>query len=239
MTGEELKRIIGANIARLRREHHMTQAELAERINYSDKAVSKWERGESMPDVLTLMTLAGELDTDVNTLLTQPGGAPPAWEPEQESHGPEAPDMDSTPQTTQEENRSYKRMPGLSGGKELDRVLIQKLSSALVWVVALFLFFVLDSFQLKYSWMVFILAVMANAIVLLSLRAAWRMYGINRFLVSVIMWTALVMIYLILLFSTGNNVWRILPMGLVGQSAILFWFKLFPHPRNKKEDTHE
>lgn len=147
--------------------------------------------------------------------------------------------MDSTPQTTQEENRSYKRMPGLSGGKELDRGLIQKLSSALVWVVALFLFFVLDSFQLKYSWMVFILAVMANAIVLLSLRAAWRMYGINRFLVSVIMWTALVMIYLILLFSTGNNVWRILPMGLVGQSAILFWFKLFPHPRNKKEDTHE
>lgn len=239
MTGEELKRIIGANIARLRREHHMTQAELAERINYSDKAVSKWERGESMPDVLTLMTLAGELDTDVNTLLTQPGGAPPAWEPEQESHGSEAPDMDSTHQTTQEENRSYKRMPGLSGGKELDRGLIQKLSSALVWVVALFLFLVLDSFQLKYSWMVFILAVMANAIVLLSLRAAWRMYGINRFLVSVIMWTALVMIYLILLFSTGNNVWRILPMGLVGQSAILFWFKLFPHPGDKKEDTHE
>ena len=54
MNNEELKSRVGANIARLRRERGLTQAELAERINYSDKAVSKWERAESLPDVLTL-----------------------------------------------------------------------------------------------------------------------------------------------------------------------------------------
>ena len=58
MTNEELKARIGANIARLRKQKRMTQAELAERLNYSDKAVSKWGRAESMPDVLTLMQLA-------------------------------------------------------------------------------------------------------------------------------------------------------------------------------------
>ena len=68
MNNEELKTIVGANLARLRKDRGMTQAELAERINYSDKAVSKWERGESLPDVLTLLSLAKELGTDLNTL---------------------------------------------------------------------------------------------------------------------------------------------------------------------------
>ena len=68
MTNEELKVAVGSSIARLRREKGMTQAELAERINYSDKAVSKWERGESLPDVLTLLNLAQQLGTDLNTL---------------------------------------------------------------------------------------------------------------------------------------------------------------------------
>ena len=44
MNNEELKNRVGANIARLRKSRGLTQAELAERINYSDKAVSKWER---------------------------------------------------------------------------------------------------------------------------------------------------------------------------------------------------
>ena len=72
MTNEELKIRIGANIARLRKQSRMTQAELAERLNYSDKAVSKWERAESMPDVLTLVQLAELFDVTVNDLLVDP-----------------------------------------------------------------------------------------------------------------------------------------------------------------------
>ncbi len=52
------KRIIAKNITELRKSVSLTQAELAESINYSDKAVSKWERGESIPDVLVMKQLA-------------------------------------------------------------------------------------------------------------------------------------------------------------------------------------
>jgi transcriptional regulator with XRE-family HTH domain len=55
---EDLRRIIADNISLLRNEKNMTQLELAEILNYSDKAVSKWERGESIPDVITLKAIA-------------------------------------------------------------------------------------------------------------------------------------------------------------------------------------
>ena len=45
----------------------------SQRINYSDKAISKWERGESVPDVITLMLLAKEFDTSINELVTVHG----------------------------------------------------------------------------------------------------------------------------------------------------------------------
>ena len=58
MNDEKLKNQLGANIVTYRKRSGLTQAKLAEQLNYSDKAVSKWERGESMPDVLTLVQLA-------------------------------------------------------------------------------------------------------------------------------------------------------------------------------------
>ena len=58
MNDEKLKSQLGSNIAQYRKSSGMTQAKLAEQLNYSDKAVSKWERGESMPDVVTLVQLA-------------------------------------------------------------------------------------------------------------------------------------------------------------------------------------
>ena len=55
---EELKDIIAANLIRLRQGAGLTQLQLAEMLNYSDKAVSKWERGESIPDLRVLIQLA-------------------------------------------------------------------------------------------------------------------------------------------------------------------------------------
>ena len=69
MNDEKLKKQLGANIVTFRKRIGLTQAKLAERLNYSDKAVSKWERGESMPDVLTLVQLAELFDTTVDELL--------------------------------------------------------------------------------------------------------------------------------------------------------------------------
>ena len=221
MNNEELKSRVGANIARLRRDRGLTQAELAERINYSDKAVSKWERAESLPDVLTLISLAEQLGTDLNTLTGLPAAPQPEPEPVPEPAAPEIP-----PEPEKPAKKRY----------TADRGVIQKLSSILVWVVALFLYMVLDEFGIKNLWLLFVVAVPANAIVLLSLRSAWKLYGWNRFLISVIMWGFLLVIYLLLLLTAKVNVWKILPMGLLGQAAIILWFKMF---RPVKEDSHE
>ena len=54
----DLKSVIARNIVELRKSANWTQAELAQKLNYSDKAVSKWERAESTPDVEVLKNMA-------------------------------------------------------------------------------------------------------------------------------------------------------------------------------------
>ncbi|MGI5919483.1 MAG: helix-turn-helix domain-containing protein, partial [Christensenellales bacterium] len=54
----ELRSVIARNIAELRKSASWTQAELAQKLNYSDKTVSKWERAESTPDVDVLKNMA-------------------------------------------------------------------------------------------------------------------------------------------------------------------------------------
>ena len=226
MNNEELKLRVGSNIARLRRERGLTQAELAERINYSDKAVSKWERAESLPDVLTLLNLAEQLGTDLNTLT---GCAPEIPEPEPMPEPAPEPEPEPVPEPEPAVKKLARRYTA-------DKTVIQKLSSILVWVVALFLYMVLDAFGVKNLWLLFVVAVPVNAIVLLSLRSAWKLYGWNRILISIIMWGFLLTIYLLLLVVGKVNVWKILPMGLLGQMAILLWFKMF---RPVEEEAHE
>ena len=55
---DDVRGALAANLAELRKEENLTQAEFAARFNYSDKAVSKWERGDSLPDVVMLKTIA-------------------------------------------------------------------------------------------------------------------------------------------------------------------------------------
>ena len=67
----ELKKIIAKNLVTYRKQAHLTQAELAEKINYSDKNVSKWERAEGVPDVLVMCQLAELYGVTVNDFLTE------------------------------------------------------------------------------------------------------------------------------------------------------------------------
>ena len=67
---DDLKVIISENITQLRKEHGLTQADLAEKLNYSDKAVSKWERAESLPDITVLKAMADLFNVKVDYLLT-------------------------------------------------------------------------------------------------------------------------------------------------------------------------
>ena len=68
---EDLKRNIAKNIAFLRTSEHMTQAELAECISYSNKSVSKWERGEGVPDAFVLFSLSEIYGITLSELVGQ------------------------------------------------------------------------------------------------------------------------------------------------------------------------
>ena len=68
---EDLKVIVANNLIFLRKKLGLTQLELAEKLNYSDKAISKWERGESLPDVETLKNIANLFSVDLDYLVTE------------------------------------------------------------------------------------------------------------------------------------------------------------------------
>lgn len=206
MDEEKLKNQIGANIAIFRKKCGMTQAGLAQKINYSDKAVSKWERGESVPDVVTMSVLARQLGVTVNDLLHDPNALPEQTGPVQQAMG-------------QMVEKTLKR--------KADKRIISRLSELLVWFVALLLYVILASLDIPNSWLAFFFAVPADAIVVLCLRSAWHDYRSNKVLISVILWGALISVYVTLLVLLQRNVWRILLLGVPGQLAIWLWFRMF------------
>lgn len=85
----ELKLVTASNIIKLRTGAGMTQAELGAALNYSDKTISKWERGEAIPDAWVLTQMAEIFGVTVDALLS----AQERWKP--------APDPDDVP------DRSY------------------------------------------------------------------------------------------------------------------------------------
>ena len=66
-----INKIIGENISKYRKQLDMTQVEFAEQLNYTDKAISKWERGESIPDVNVLMQICDIFGISMNELCYQ------------------------------------------------------------------------------------------------------------------------------------------------------------------------
>ena len=68
---QALKRLVADNITMYRKANGLTQIQLAEKLNYSDKAVSKWERGESLPDLYILMQIVDMFGITLNDLVTK------------------------------------------------------------------------------------------------------------------------------------------------------------------------
>ena len=218
MDDEKLKSQIGGNIAAYRKRSGLTQAGLAEKLNYSDKAVSKWERGESIPDVLTMMHLADLFSITVGDLLADPDALP--GNPGRLEKA-----------MTQVSEKALKR--------KANKNVILALSSTLVWFVALLAFVLLSSFDFldRYSCLLFFYAIPANAIVLLSLRSAWRDFRWNKALISIIVWGSLLSIYVTLQAAFRYNFWKVFLLGIPGQIAIYLWFRMFHPAKNSKEET--
>ena len=219
MDDEKLKYQIGSNIAAYRKQARLTQVGLAEKLNYSDKAVSKWERGESMPDVVTLVQLARQFGITVNDLLSDPNELPG-------NPGKLEKAM------TQVSEKALKRKP--------NKNVILALSSTLVWFVAILAFVLLSSFDFldPYSCLLFFYAVPANAIVLLSLRSAWHDFRWNKVLISIIVWGTLLSVYITILTVFDYNFWKLFLLGVPGQVAVFLWFRMF-HPMRTKEAQDE
>ena len=214
MSDEKLRAGLGANIAAYRKRQGLTQLGLAEKLNYSDKAVSKWERGESVPDVLTLVQLAELFGVTVNDLLIDPNSLP-------EKTGAVVEKMEKAVEKTLK--------------RKADKQSILGLSSLLVWFVALLIFVIVSSLGIEKSWMAFIYAIPANGVVLLSLRSAWHDFRWNKTLISIIIWGGLLSIYMSLLVFANINIWKLFLLGVPGQLAVYFWFRMFrKQPKEEK-----
>lgn len=197
---EDIKSIIAENIGYLRRRGGMTQIELAEKLNYSDKAVSKWERGESVPDISVLKNIADLFGVTVDYLIT-------------EGHE-EEPEKD--------ENAPVDEMT--VGKKTRTRGMITGMSVLLVWLVALIVFIAIDvpTVGIVWHWLAFIYAVPVSAIVWLVFNSIWFSRRRNFLIISILVWSLILSLHLTVLMC-GYNVWQFYLLGIPGQLIIVLW----------------
>ena len=193
----DIRQAIAKNISELRAAHSMTQAELAEKLNYSDKAVSKWERAESVPDITVLKEIADLFEVTVDYLLIS----------EHEKAEPK-------PVTNDRRKRN-------------NRGFITGISILLVWMVATAAFVVVDAipFDTKLHWLAFIYAVPASMVVWLIFNSIWFNKRRNFLIISLLMWTALGSFFLS--FIPFNIIlWQVFVLGIPGQAIICMWSRL-------------
>ena len=197
---ESIKTIIASNIIELRRAHNMTQLDLAEKLNYTDKAISKWERGESLPDITVLKTIADIFGVTVDYLL-------------QSSH--EVVEEKADPREEELSRARAKRARGFITG----------MSVLLVWLAATVLFIILDMIPLDIygHWLVFLSAIPVSCIVWLVLNSIWFNRRRNYLIISLLMWSALALSYLIVLCYAQYHIWQVFLMGIPGQAIIIMW----------------
>ena len=194
---ENIKSTIAKNIVFLRNENGITQIELAEKLNYSDKAVSKWERGESIPDVTVLAQIAEIFNVSLDFLVLGKVS---------ENKSPL-------------ENKTAKV-------KKNNRFVTTALSILLVWLIATLVFVIVRSAigNNNYDWLAFICAVPITAIVALVFNSIWFNQRRNFIIISLLMWSVLLTLFLSLL-SFGINVWLVFLLGIPGQLIIFLWSK--------------
>lgn len=203
----EIKSIIAKNIAYLRTSAGLTQLELAEKLNYSDKAVSKWERGESTPDVAVLTHIADLFGVPLDYLVREEHEGMP--EPEYEV----------------DEQKKSERIMKTKLLRRRNRGFITGMCLILVWLVATTVFMILDASLHEGStgkYLVFAYAVPATMIVWLVFNSVWFNTRRNFLIISLLMWTVLLCIHMTL-YSFGFNLWMIFILGVPGQIIIVLW----------------
>lgn len=193
----DIKANIAKNIAELRQKNGMTQLEFAEKLNYSDKAVSKWERGESLPDITVLTTIAELFHVTLDYLIRA-------------KHEPE-----KSTEEIAEESEYAKRL------RARNRRVITGLGILLVWFVAMLAFVLTELIfeEPRLHWQFFIYAVPVSAVVWLVFNSIWFKPRYNYLIISLLMWSTLASVYLSFM-NMHTKLWQIFLLGAVGQIVI-------------------
>ncbi len=191
---EKIKNAIAKNLSELRKLKNMTQADLAEKLNYSDKAVSKWERAESVPDVAVLKAIADMFGVTIDYLITEEHDDP----------------------TIIKKKTSRRKMR--------NRSLITGISILLVWFIATVAYINADlitSFG-NLAALSFVYAVPVSMVVWLIFNSIWFNRRRNFLIITILMWSVLTSI-VVTFYVFSINVWTLFFIGIPAQAIIAMW----------------
>lgn len=164
---ESLRKIIGSNLAELRKERKITQLELAEMFGYTDKAISKWEKGDTLPDVETLYQLASFYGVTIDYLTND----------------------------IPLEEKEIITNPTKQTNIKANRISIVLLSISLVWMLATICFVWIMVFNSVNYYQVFIYAIPLTAIVLVLFNKTWGKRNYNFYIYTLFLWSLISSIY--------------------------------------------
>ncbi|MCI7602150.1 MAG: helix-turn-helix transcriptional regulator [Candidatus Onthovivens sp.] len=164
---ESLRKIIGSNLAELRKERKITQLELAEMFGYTDKAISKREKGDTLPDVETLYQLASFYGVTIDYLTND----------------------------IPLEEKEIITNPTKQTNIKANRISIVLLSISLVWMLATICFVWIMVFNSVNYYQVFIYAIPLTAIVLILFNKTWGERKYNFYIYTLFLWSLISSIY--------------------------------------------
>lgn len=200
---KEIKEIIGDNLTELRKKKGLTQIELAEKFNYSDTAVSKWEKGLTLPPIDVLVQLAGFYGVTLDYLVK-----------EGDSH-----------------EKKMMKSEDIVRRKHLIITLLASvvvwITATIAFSIASITMRSLGALPTN-LWMIFCWAVPVNAIVLIVFNAIWGKRHYMAFVVSTLVWSLLACIYLqvCLVTSAWSTLWIVFTIGIPLTIGAVLLFKV-------------
>ncbi len=193
MWSMEINEIIGKNLAQLRKEKGLTQREVAVKLDFSDKSVSKWESGESMPSIDVLYKLGQLYEVKLDYFVT-------------EEHTAEQHEQPKEPITTPSRYR-------------YSRLIISLLSILVLWIGAVCLF-IFTQDVLSNMWIAFVWAIPASFIMAIIFNSLWGKVAHTFVFISLLIWTGLGAIFLQLVLL-DNIFWQVFILGVPLQLATI------------------
>lgn len=233
----DLKQIFAANLQSLRLRDGMTQTELGEKLNYSDKAVSKWERGESIPDASVLKQISSLFGISLDSLLTDhTQETEPYWEKnleelaaKEKKHHHAVSEKDLTPEEKALEHKKHRRIAFVAIAGVWVAVI---LAMIIVWGIE-------DAFT-KPVWMIPVYGVAGTCLLVVIFNSIWGSYkpmllwiSISLFVLSV-----LTAVYLQLL---PRNFWMLFLLMIPLEILLFAVFRLsilkWPFKKKTKDES--